>query len=126
MVAFPQVSHFRHPGSPVVQQCVVGVNIFLDRVIAAEVEAEIRAAETKSSSSRTSEPVTYAVDVLLCSLGHKAMEREKLALAQKLWAAGIATDIIHDRGLVCITRMGLKVIIVLLKVICCVLRSHTF
>ncbi len=35
-------------------------------------------------------------DVLVCSLGHKTMIKEKLHVLRDLWAAGIKADLIHD------------------------------
>ena len=35
-------------------------------------------------------------DVLVCSLGHKPMMKEKLHVLRDLWAAGLKADLIHD------------------------------
>ena len=35
-------------------------------------------------------------EVLVCSLGHKAMMKEKLHVLRDLWATGLKADLIHD------------------------------
>ena len=56
--------------------------------------AEAEAAYSSDGASGT------AVDVMVCSVGHKNMAREKLSLARELWAAGMSADIMHDNALV--------------------------
>jgi histidyl-tRNA synthetase len=35
-------------------------------------------------------------DVLICTLGHRAMVKEQLHLASDLWAAGISAQVLYD------------------------------
>lgn len=51
-----------------------------------------------------------ACDVLVCTIGHKPMEKERMNLVRELWSAGLKADILHETLEVCtVIRFGMVV-----------------
>ncbi|XP_076353947.1 eukaryotic translation initiation factor 2 alpha kinase Gcn2 isoform X2 [Tachypleus tridentatus] len=82
------VSMFRLPQSNIsskeISQSAVGVSIAVERIVGALIEDE----EFQTPS---------LVDVLICSLGHSPMLKEKCVLLKDLWMAGINAQVMYDQ-----------------------------
>ncbi|ELU08630.1 hypothetical protein CAPTEDRAFT_220708 [Capitella teleta] len=78
------ISRYRKPGSAPVFQCVVGISLSFDKILAAQLDGDC----DNSLPTRC--------DVLVCSIGHKAMLREKMSMIKDLWAAGLHAELHLD------------------------------
>ena len=87
-----QVNKFRRVGMPHTPQTVVGVHIAYDKIVAAAREQSLSGA-TGASSWETG---VGDVDVLVCSLGHKSLMKEKLSVLKELWKVGVSSTLMHD------------------------------
>jgi histidyl-tRNA synthetase len=63
-----------------VNQAAAGISISLDKIV----------------SALQDENYTPAVDVVVCSVGHQPMLKEKAAVMQELWAAGIKSSLMDS------------------------------
>ncbi|XP_064621826.1 eIF-2-alpha kinase GCN2-like isoform X2 [Lineus longissimus] len=69
-----------------VSQTAVGASIAVDKIVAACMDIR----------DKTEMEIPTISDVLICTLGHRAMVKEQLHLASDLWAAGISTQVLYD------------------------------
>jgi len=42
------------------------------------------------------QPIAQLTDVLVCSVGHRAMTKEQLSIARDLWSIGISANVYLD------------------------------
>ena len=63
-----------------VSQAAAGISISLDKIVSALQE----------------ENSSPAVDVIVCSFGHRSMVKEKAAVVRDLWAAGIKSSLVDN------------------------------
>jgi hypothetical protein len=71
-----------------VSQAAAGISISLDKIV----------------SVLQDENSSPAVDVVVCSVGHRSMEKEKAAVIRELWAAGIKSSLIDSLQVPCVPR----------------------
>ena len=64
-----------------VSQAAAGISISLDKIVSALQE----------------ENSSPAVDVIVCSVGHRSMVKEKAAVIRDLWAAGIKSSLVDNQ-----------------------------
>ncbi|XP_041355156.1 eIF-2-alpha kinase GCN2-like [Gigantopelta aegis] len=76
------ISRFHSPVHPPTScQCAVGVSLSLEKIVAAVVE------EKEAPSP---------FDILVCTIGHKTMMKERLTVVKDLRAAGLKVDMVFD------------------------------
>ncbi|CAH1791711.1 unnamed protein product [Owenia fusiformis] len=73
-------------GTSDTHQGAVGVSLGMEKIVAAVGEQD----ESKALG---------AYDILVCTLGHKSMIKEKLSVVRDLWAAGLKANILLDTSL---------------------------
>ena len=96
-IFFSQITKFRPKGlSNVPPQTVVGVHIAYDKIVSA-LREQLSCTEANAGG----------VDVLVCSLGHKTLLKEKLSVLKEFWKLGISATLLHDSSQVlCTIRLG--------------------
>ncbi|XP_045185726.2 eIF-2-alpha kinase GCN2-like [Mercenaria mercenaria] len=67
----------------VCKQSGVGVSVAFEKIVTAMLD-----------QPEFQPPSAY--DVLVCTIGHKPMEKERMNLVRELWSAGLKTEILHD------------------------------
>lgn len=68
-----------------VSQAAAGISISLDKIV----------------SVLQDESNAPALDVVVCSVGHRSMVKEKAAVIRELWAAGIKSSLIDSHQVPC-------------------------